>query len=133
MMIFRLFRESDTRMLQVLFLVSTICYAIMRFVNAPVPNIALFVLALMATSISSSVLWSIYIPSLAKSGQVSFANGVLDFSGYVGAAIASLVVANAIKGLGWHNTIWVWCGIAALSFVIATVGGRKKAPIAHRL
>ncbi len=133
MILFRWFRESDTRMLQVLFLVSTACYAVMRFIDLPIPNIALFILALMATSISSSVLWSIYIPSLAKSGQVSSANGVLDFSGYVGAAIASLVVANAIKGLGWDNTIWVWCGIAALSFFIATVGGRKTAPVAHRL
>jgi OPA family glycerol-3-phosphate transporter-like MFS transporter len=133
MMMFRWFRESDTRMLQVLFLVSTTCYAVMRFVALPIPNIALFILALMATSISSSVLWSIYIPSLAKSGQVSSANGVLDFSGYVGAAIASLVVANAIKGLGWNNTIWVWCAIAGLSFLIVTLGGRKTAPPAHRL
>ena len=128
MLVFRLFRESDTRMMQVMFLASAVCYALMRFVNTPFVNIALFILALMATSIASSVLWSIYIPSLAKSGQVSSANGVIDFSGYVGAAIASLVVANAIKGLGRESTILVWCGIATLSFLIAGIGGRRKAP-----
>ena len=128
MMVFRLFRESDTRMMQVMFLASAVCYALMRFVNIPFINIALFILALMTTSVASSVLWSIYIPSLAKSGQVSSANGVIDFSGYVGAAIASLVVANAIKGLGWESTILVWCGIATISFLIAGIGGRRKAP-----
>ena len=94
----------------------------MTVVRQPLVNTVLFVLAMMATTVASSVLWSIYIPSLGKTGKVSSVNGILDCTGYVAAALANLLFANVMANVGWNTVFVLWAslgviGIAATLFV----------------
>ncbi|MBR7082403.1 MAG: hypothetical protein IKI51_00140, partial [Clostridia bacterium] len=74
-----------------------------------------------------STLWSIYIPSLGKTGKVSSANGVMDSTGYVAAAISNVLFATIMDNFGWSGIIITW-GCVMLFGVIATLfaGARKK-------
>ena len=126
LMLLRFLRGNDTRTMQGALLMAAVMYGLMALVRHPIFNTVFFVLALMSTTIASSVLWSIYIPSLSKSGQVSTANGVLDFCGYVGAAVAGLVVSNAIRLCSWTGVLLIWGGVPLLGFVIVTVNQLTK-------
>lgn len=121
LVLFRVFREGDARMLQFTLLTAAVLYGLMSLVTHPLFNTVLFVAAVMATSISSSVLWSIYIPGLGKSGQVSTANGVLDFAGYVGAAFASLIFSRAIGAWGWTSTVLLWGAVPLIGCAAVTL------------
>ncbi len=55
----------------------------------------------------SSMLWSVYCPSLKSTGIVSSATGFLDFLSYMGAAVMNIAFANAATTIGWGNLILV--------------------------
>lgn len=80
----------------------------------------------MSIGSASSLLWSIYIPSQRESGMVSTINGVLDFGGYLFAALANIVFAHAISGLGWNGIITLWLGMAAIGAVVAMLTKQDK-------
>ena len=123
---FRLFRENDVKLVRVMFIVAAVFYGAMFFVENVWLNIILFIIALMATSIAASTLWSIYIPSLGKTGKVSSANGVMDSSGYVAAAISNVLFATIMDHFGWNGMIITW-GAVMLFGVVATIfAGMKK-------
>ena len=84
----------------------------------------LLLFALMATCCASGVMWSIYIPSLGKSGKVSSANGILDCSGYAAAAAATTGFAYVMQMSGWTGTILLWGGISFVGAVL-TLFGKK--------
>lgn len=121
LLLLRILRGNDTRTMQGALLVAAAMYGLMLVVDVPWLNTVCFVLALMSTMVASSVLWSIYIPSLSKSGQVSTANGILDFCGYIGAAVAGLIVSNAIHLCGWTGVLLIWGGVPTLGFLVVTV------------
>ena len=120
-MLLRLMRNADMRLLQISLLLAAMLYMLMGVIHHPILNTVCFLLSMMATSVASSVLWSIYIPSLGKSGQVSTANGVLDFCGYVGAAIASLLISNTIQHFGWFGVLLLWALVPFIGFMIVTI------------
>lgn len=125
---FRLLHENDAKLMRVMFAFSVLMFAGMYFTPAslPVLNIAFFLLAVMSIGIASAAMWSIYVPSLAKSGKVSGANGVLDCSGYVGASLAGMGFALVQENLGWRALILVWGCVAAAGFVITLFASGKK-------
>ena len=123
--IFKLFRERDVLIVRIAFSMSAILFAILFFVQNPILNIVLFTLALMCSSISSATLWSIYIPSLAKSGKVSGANGVLDCTGYIAAALLNLAIVPIMNFGGWGGVILSWCGIMLVG-ASATLFAKKE-------
>ena len=63
---------------------------------------------------ASTLLWSIYIPSLGKTGRVSSINGVIDGAGYVAAAVSTTLFATAMENVGWSLVIVMWVFIAAV-------------------
>ena len=73
----------------------------------------------MSANGASSMLWSVYCPSLKNTGIVSGATGFLDFSSYMGAAVANYVFAGAATTIGWGNLILVWMGLMVLGVIIA--------------
>ncbi|MBR6049995.1 MAG: MFS transporter [Clostridia bacterium] len=125
--VFKLFKENDVKLVRVMFIVATALYGVMFFVRNAWLNIIIFIIALMATSFATSTLWSIYIPSLGKTGKVSSANGVMDSTGYVAAAISNVLFATIMDNFGWSGIIITW-GCVMLFGVIATLfaGARKK-------
>ena len=89
----------------------------MQFVKAPVFNVVLLILALMSMSGVSAMLWSIYIPSLGKTGRASSANGVLDCTGYIAAALANLLFGKIMTGAGWNTVLLLWASVGIIGLI----------------
>ena len=105
-------------MLFLVFSASAIFFLLVYFVESPLPNIVLLVLAIMASNCAACMLWSHYCPSLRDTGMVSSATGFLDFMSYMAAAVSTTLFANAVSAIGWKNLILVWFGLAVLGILI---------------
>ncbi len=124
LILFRFFRNDDMHMIRVMFVMSALLFILMSFISNVWINMTLLLFALMATCCASGVMWSIYIPSLGKSGKVSSANGILDCSGYAAAAAATTGFAYVMQMSGWTGTILLWGGISFVGAVL-TLFGKK--------
>ena len=122
----KLFKENDVKLMRVMFAVSAGLYAAMFFVAQPWVNIILFMFAIMSTSIASSTIWSIYIPGLGKSGKVSSANGVMDCSGYIGAAVMNSVFAIVKTSFDWKGMIIAWMGVMIAGILLTFFAAKKE-------
>ncbi|MBQ9070740.1 MAG: MFS transporter [Clostridia bacterium] len=124
--VYELFGRRRDFTMMVMFALSVLFFALTYFVYSPVLNIIFIVLAIMASNGAAAILWSVYCPSLRDTGMVSTATGFLDFVSYMAAAVANVVFANAVNGIGWGNLILVWTGIVALGLVVM-IPWKKKA------
>ena len=88
-------------------------------------KIVFLALAKFCLACCSSVLWSIYIPGLGKTGKVSSINGVINCTGYLSASLANAAFAK-LGGFSWNSVILVWCGIAAVGLVASVIVRQKK-------
>ena len=120
LLLFHLFKNKSMRMMRVMYLLSASFYAVMRFAVNRWLQMILITLALTAASCAGAVMWSIYIPSLGKSGKVSGANGILDCAGYVAASASNAVFAGIMKSFGWTGIIITW-GIVMLIGALITM------------
>ena len=111
-------RRNMYGMLRLSFGASTVFFLLMLLAGAPWLNTAVLTLALITCGGASSMLYSVYCPSLKATGSVSSATGFIDFLSYAAAAFANLVFANAIETIGWNNLIIVWAGIMFAGFLI---------------
>lgn len=109
--IFKLLKENDITILRVFFSLAAVLLFLVYLIQNPVPRLIFFTLSLMCCSVASATLWSIYIPNLGKSGKVSSVNGVIDCTGYIGAAVFNVAVVPIMDAFGWGGTILSWCGI----------------------
>ena len=123
--LFNLTGEKDIAMMRIAFLISSLSFIISIFVKAAAANVIIIIIALMAMSCSSSLLWSIYIPGLGKTGKVSSVNGILDCSGYIAAALANLAFAAVMTSIGWRGVILLWASLGAIG-IAATFFAKKK-------
>lgn len=114
----KLHRNMDLTIL-LAFLLSTISFFLVFVVKMPILNIFLLVVAIMAANAVSSILWSMYCPSLKDTGMVSSATGFLDFVSYMAASISSTLFANAVSTIGWGNLILIWCGLMLFGFLMS--------------
>ncbi|MBQ9736326.1 MAG: MFS transporter [Clostridia bacterium] len=115
----------------VMFALSTLCLLLTFFVRVPLLNVAFLTLAVMFCNCSSTILWSVYCPSLYDTGRVSSATGFLDFISYMAAAAASSVFGKAVDiGVSWWTLVLVWTALMALGILVALPYdrfGKKKA------
>ena len=107
------------RTVLVMFSASALFFLLTYLTGTPVLNIIWIVLAIIAANGSSTVLWSMYCPSLYETGLVSGATGFLDFLSYMAAALANVIFANAASSIGWGNLILVWCGLMVIGVLIS--------------
>ncbi len=114
----RLNRNVNISLL-LMFSSSVLFFLLTYLVSSPIFNLIFMVLAIMSANGASSMLWSVYCPSLKNTGVVSGATGFLDFLSYTGAAIANTVFANAATAIGWGNLILIWAGLMVLGVVVA--------------
>lgn len=117
LMIFNAIGERARPIMRVGFALSAGFFLIMQFVKAPVFNVVLLILALMSMSGVSAMLWSIYIPSLGKTGRASSANGVLDCTGYIAAALANLLFGKIMTGAGWNTVLLLWASVGIIGLI----------------
>ena len=97
----------------------------MYFFTNPFINIIFMTLALLLSGCASSMVFSVYCPSLHDTGMVSTATGFLDACSYLGAAIANYLFANAINVIGWKNLLLVWA-LLMLVGLVSFVFVRKR-------
>jgi sugar phosphate permease len=89
-------------------------------------SILFLLLALMCMSCSSALLWSIYIPSLGKTGKVSSVNGILDCTGYVAAALANKLFASVMANVGWSTVFVLWASLGIIGILSTLFVKNKK-------
>lgn len=125
----RLGHNMDLTIL-IMFISSSVMFALLYFLKLPLLNIILLVLAIMSSNGAATMLWSRYCPSLRDTGMVSSVTGFLDFVSYMSASLSSTLFANAVSGIGWGNLILVWCGLVLLGVIVALpygkIFGREK-------
>ena len=119
-------RFNMDKTLLIMFISATVFFLLTFFVKEKVANIVCLVLAIMSSNGATTMLWSIYCPSLRDTGMVSSVTGFLDFLSYVAAAIANIVFANAATTIGWGNLILVWTGIVIAGIVVALPFKKKQ-------
>ena len=125
LMIFNATGERALPLMRIGFSLSATFFLITQFVHDPIANVVIMVLALMSMSLVSAMLWSIYIPGLGKTGRASSANGVLDCTGYIAAAPASLLFAAVSDVAGWGAVLLIWASIGIIG-LIATFFAKKE-------
>ena len=114
----RLKQNIDMTVL-VSFLTAALSFLLVFLCKQSTLNISFMVLAILAANCASTMLWSIYCPSLRDTGMVSSATGFLDFMSYMAAAASSTIFAKAAGSIGWSGLILVWFGLMAVGVVIS--------------
>lgn len=123
--IFRAINKRDIAMMRSTFIISSLMFIGLILTPNKWLSLIFLILALMAMSCCSALLWSIYIPGLGKTGKVSSVNGVLDCSGYIAAAITNIIFANVMSNVGWNAVICIWASIGVIGFT-ATLFVKKS-------
>ena len=113
--------RDEMKILKYSFLASALILLGMLFVKNVWLNIFIFIVSLFIAGFAAAVLWSIYIPSLKKTGKVSSANGILDCSGYIGAATSNMIFASFADRIGWNGIIVMWAGIIFAGFIATLI------------
>ena len=89
------------------------------FITNKTANIVVLVLSVLASNAAATVLWSIYCPSLYKTGMVSTITGFLDFLSYMAAAAANLIFPYLVVDEDWTRVIIVCFVLMVIAFVIS--------------
>jgi sugar phosphate permease len=126
LIIFRAIKEKDIPMMRVTFSVAAVMFALLIVAPNRWMSIAFLAVALMSMSCTSALLWSIYIPSLGKTGRVSSVNGVIDCIGYIAAAGANLLFANVMSNIGWNTVYILWASIGAIGLGTTFIFKKKS-------
>lgn len=124
--IFHAIKEKDIPMMRMTFSIAGVMFALLIIAPGRWISIVFLVIALMAMSCTSALLWSIYIPSLGKTGRVSSANGVIDCIGYIAAASANLLFANVMSNVGWNTVYILWASIGMIGLCATFIFKRRK-------
>ena len=122
--------RNGIKLALVMYVISAVFFIAVRFIAAPVLNVSMLIIAKMAAAAASSIVWSAYIPGLARSGKVSSANGVIDAAGYAMASLANVLFSTFVGRLGWGGIVNMWYIImligAAVSFIKLIMKKKQK-------
>lgn len=129
--VFEKFKRSIDKSVLFFFIVSTLAFVLVYSVKQPVFNLLFMVVAIMTSNGASSILWSMYCPSLKDTGMVSGATGFLNFSSYIAASVSSTIFANTVDSIGWGNLILVWGGLMAVGVAIALPYRKNHKGLSH--
>lgn len=124
--IFHAIKEKDIPMMRVTFSIAAGMFALLIVAPNRWMSIALLAIALMSMSCTSALLWSIYLPSLGKTGRVSSVNGVIDCIGYIAAALANLLFASVMSNVGWNTVYILWASIGVIGLITTFIFKRKE-------
>lgn len=122
--------RNGIKLALVMYVISAVFFIAVRFTAAPVLNVSMLIIAKVAAAAASSIVWSAYIPGLARSGKVSSANGVIDAAGYAMASLANVLFSTFVGRLGWGGIVNMWYIImligAAVSFIKLIMKKKQK-------
>ena len=112
--------RNGVKLALVMYVLSAVFFIAVRFTAAPLVNLIMLIIAKMAAAAASSIVWSAYIPGLARSGKVSSANGVIDAAGYAMASLANVIFSGSVSRLGWGGIVNMW-------YIIMLIGAAASA------
>ena len=112
--------RNGVKLALVMYVLSAVIFIAVRFTAAPLVNVIMLIIAKMAAAAASSIVWSAYIPGLARSGKVSSANGVIDAAGYAMASLANVIFSGSVSRLGWGGIVNMW-------YIIMLIGAAASA------
>ena len=122
----RFFKRRSNSSTAFMFLIGMVGFLGMYFFPNPVINIVFMTVALLLSGCASSMVFSVYCPSLYDTGMVSTATGFLDACSYLGAALANFLFANAITSIGWKNLILVWSALMLVGLITFAFAKKNK-------
>ena len=120
LVIYEKFIRNGVKLALVMYVLSAVFFIAVRFTAAPLVNVIMLIIAKMAAAAASSIVWSAYIPGLARSGKVSSANGVIDAAGYAMASLANVIFSGSVSRLGWGGIVNMW-------YIIMLIGAAASA------
>ena len=109
------------------FLLASLGFGSLIFIHNRLANIIVLVISVLASNAAATVLWSIYCPSLYKTGMVSTITGFLDFLSYMAAAAASVVFPMLVVDNDWTYVIVACFALMLIGLIISLPIKRKKA------
>jgi hypothetical protein len=109
------------------FLLASLGFGSLIFIHNRLANIIVLVISVLASNAAATVLWSIYCPSLYKTGMVSTITGFLDFLSYMAAAAASVVFPMLVVNNDWTYVIVACFALMLIGLIISLPIKRKKA------
>ena len=112
--------RNGVKLALVMYVLSAVFFIAVRFTAAPLVNVIMLIIAKMAAAAAASLVWSAYIPGLARSGKVSSANGVIDAAGYAMASLANVIFSGSVSRLGWSGIVNMW-------YIIMLIGAAASA------
>ena len=112
--------RNGVKLALVMYVLSAVFFIAVRFTAAPLVNVIMLIIAKMAAAAASSIVWSAFIPGLARSGKVSSANGVIDAAGYAMASLANVIFSGSVSRLGWGGIVNMW-------YIIMLIGAAASA------
>lgn len=112
--------RNGVKLALVMYVLSAVFFIAVRFTAAPLVNVIMLIIAKMAAAAASSIVWSAYIPGLARSGKVSSANGAIDAAGYAMASLANVIFSGSVSRLGWGGIVNMW-------YIIMLIGAAASA------
>ena len=112
--------RNGVKLALVMYVLSAVFFIAVRFTAAPLVNVIMLIIAKRAAAAASSIVWSAYIPGLARSGKVSSANGVIDAAGYAMASLANVIFSGSVSRLGWSGIVNMW-------YIIMLIGAAASA------
>lgn len=119
LVLYERFFKDGVRLALVMYTLAAAFFIAVRFTPYVSVNVILLIAAKITAASASSLVWSVYIPGLAKSGKVSGANGVIDAAGYAAASLANAVFASSVGKLGWGGIVGMWCGIMLIGAAVS--------------
>ena len=122
--ILKLMKNNDVKLMRLSFLFATLFFVGVLFLTHSYVNIIFLLISTMTLRISSTLLWSVYIPNQGKTGVVSTLNGFLDFTGYLAASGANILFSFSMDSLGWDGIVIMWIALSAIG-VVPTLLARK--------
>ena len=120
LVIYEMLIRNGVKLAVVMYVLSAVFFIAVRFTAAPLVNVIMLIIAKMAAAAASSIVWSAYIPGLARSGKVSSANGVIDAAGYAMASLANVIFSGSVSRLGWGGIVNMW-------YIIMLIGAAASA------
>jgi len=113
------------------FALAAIGFGSLIFIHNRIANIIVLVISVLSSNAAATVLWSIYCPSLYKTGMVSTITGFLDFLSYMAAAAASIIFPMLVVDNDWTYVIVASFVLMLIGLIISLPLKRKKVVANH--
>ena len=126
LIVYDLCKRSADKSVLFFFITSALSFGLVYFVDMPILNIIFIIVAIMTSNGASTILWSMYCPSLKDTGMVSGATGFLNFASYIAASVSSTLFANTVDSIGWGNLILIWMALMVIGVAISLPYKRKR-------